>query len=173
MYLKSFTSSWKGHSGSTQAVHPHSATLLHISTQDSSPDLSMSKLVQDMLPNVLDRPQMYNSRNSEPGFHKMKQNFTIVYKIRKVFTNEQICSDLFFYAPGGAPGLSRSRIWGPVPGFGPPIPGFGPPVPGFGPPVPGFGTVQLVLQTSLLAPMFHFRDKHDFMLIQIGSKRVI
>ena len=126
----------------------------------------MSKLVQDMLPNVLDRPQMYNSRNSEPGFHKMKQNFTILYKIRKVFTNEQICSDLFFYAPGGGPGLSRSRIWGPVPGFGPPIPGFGPPV-------PGFGTVQLVLQTSLLAPMFHFRDKHDFMLIQIGSKRVI
>ena len=110
----------------------------------------------------------------------MKQLFTILYKIRKVFTNEKICSDLSFYAPGGGPGLSRSRIWGPVPGFGPPIPGFGPSVPGFGhpvlgfgPPVPGFGTVQLVLQTSLLAPMFHFRDKHDFMLIQIGSKRVI
>ena len=103
----------------------------------------------------------------------MKQHFTILYKIRKVFTNEKICSDLFFYAPGGGPGLSRSRIWGPVPGFGPPIPGFGLSVPGFGPPVPGFGTVQLVLQTSLLAPMFHFRDKHDFMLIQIGSKRVI
>jgi hypothetical protein len=89
----------------------------------------------------------------------MKHKFTILYKIRKVFTNEKICSELFFYAPGGGPGLSRSRIWGPVPGFGPPV--------------PGFGTVQLVLQTSLLAPMFHFRDKHDFMLIQIGSKRVI
>ena len=69
----------------------------------------------------------------------MKQNFTILHKIRKVFTNEKICSDLFFYAPGGAPGLSRSRIWGPVPGFGPGIPGFGPGIPGFGLPFPALG----------------------------------
>ena len=92
-----------------------------------------------------------NSRNSDPGFHKMKQNLTIVYKIRKVFTNEKICSNLFFYAPGGpVPGFGPP-IPGfglPVPGFGAPVPGFGPPVPGFGPPVPGFGPPAPCLQVT-------------------------